>query len=188
MSTDTAQVMRVVDRCLDTARFSSGTSPDMAAAAARAKADPQMHQAIAALLATTAISTWTCWQHAMTAAREARTAGFRDLDYSCPENHDTAEPTHYTVMLDEHGSSRCDEASFARIFTSCKAASRDTGATDSRTPAALAELVLSAVAVEKSSLGTDHSRRMRNRTAHGDVLAAIRLSHQPADHKPATGN
>jgi len=84
MSTDTAQVMRVVDRCLDTARVSSGTSPEMAAAAARAKADPQMHQAIAALLATTAISTWTCWQHAMTAAREARTAGSRDLDYACP--------------------------------------------------------------------------------------------------------
>ena len=187
MSTDTAQIMRVVDRCLDTARFSSGTIPEVAAAAVRAKADPQMHQAIAALLATTAISTWTCWQHAMTAAREAAAAGSRDLDHSCPENRDTAEPVYYAVMVDGYPSSHCDEAApFAQIFTSCEVASRDVGATDSRTPAALAELFLSAVAVEKSSLGTDCGRRLRNLAAHDDVLATIRLSRQLADPQSAT--
>lgn len=187
MSTDTAQVMRVVDRCLDTARLSSETIPEVAAAAARAKADPQMRQAIAMLLATTTISTWTCWHRAMTAAREAGTTGSRELGHPCPENHDTAKPAHHTVMIDEHASSHCDQAApFVQIFTSCETASRDVGAIDSRTPAALAELLLSAVAVEKSSLGTDRSRRLRNLAAHNDVAAAIRLSRQAADHQPET--
>lgn len=187
MSTDTAQIMRVVDRCLDTALLNGEAIPEVAAAAARVKADPQMRQAIAMLLATASTSTWTCWQRAITAAREAGTAGFRDLDYHCPENHDTAEPSHRTVLLDKHASSHCDEvAPFEQIFTSCEAASRDVGATDSGTPTALAELFLSAVALEKSSLGTVRGRRMRNLAAHGDVLAAIRLSRQIPDYPPET--
>lgn len=187
MNTDTAQVMRVVDRCLDTVRLSNETIPEMAAAAARAKADPQMRQAIAMLLATPAISTWTCWHRVMAAAREAREAGLRHLDCSSLGNDDAAELARHTLTLDKHDSQPCDQAApLAQIFTSCKAASRDVGATDSRTPAALAELFLSAVAVEKSSLGTSRSRRLRNLAARDDVLASTRLSHQLADRQTKT--
>jgi hypothetical protein len=40
MSTDSTQVMRVLDRCLDTAPTGSDTVPGMTAAATVAKADP----------------------------------------------------------------------------------------------------------------------------------------------------
>lgn len=43
MITESSQVMRVLDRCLDTAGPGSGTEPGVVAAAARAKADPHMH-------------------------------------------------------------------------------------------------------------------------------------------------
>jgi hypothetical protein len=50
MSTDSTQVMRVPDRCLHTARSGSDTVPGVAAAATFAKADPDLHQALAQLL------------------------------------------------------------------------------------------------------------------------------------------
>lgn len=166
MSTDSTQVMRVLDRCLDTAGSDSGTVPGVAAAAARAKADPDMHHAITLLLAAVnTTSSWDCWRRALAAAREAQSGN-------------------YTCSLTE----RCDRDSpIRRIFVSCEAASEATGEADRRTAAALAELFLAAIALESSSLGTDRSRKLRNLAAHSDVAAARALSRSMADRKPKAG-
>ncbi len=64
MSTESIQVMRVLDRYLDTAGPGSGPGPGVAAAAARAKADPDVHDALSQLLAEecpeTSRESWRC--------------------------------------------------------------------------------------------------------------------------------
>lgn len=73
MTTDSSQVMRVLDRCLATARSGSERLPGVAAAAARAKRDPDMHTAISLLLgADDAAMSWETWRRAVAAAREGR--------------------------------------------------------------------------------------------------------------------
>lgn len=163
MSTDSAQVMRVLDRCVDTARSGSGTVPGVAAAAALAKADPDLHDAISRLLtAQDATSSWECWSGAMAATREAQSGNFARLE-------------------------RCGKTTpFSRLVRSCKAASRAAGAVDHRTAAILIEALLAGVMLEMSSLGNDRSRELRNRAVHSDVAAVRVLSRRSAD-RPAEG-
>jgi hypothetical protein len=165
MSTDSTQVMRVLDRCLDSAPSSSGTAPGVAAAVDFAKADPDLHKAIAQLL------------HAVdeTISRDCRSTAIAAVWEAVRE----AESGNFARI------ERCEEtSSFGRIVRSCKAASRAAGETDHRTAAILIEMVLAAVMLEMSSLGTDRGRQLRNRVVHADVAAARALSLRLADRPP----
>ncbi len=163
MSADSYQVMRVLDRCLDTAESDRDTAPDVAAAAARAKADPDMHDAISVLLAEEpGTTTWECWRRFLTAARQAEAADCMQCSFE-----------------------RCDDASPVRqMFSSCHAASGVGGEPDAGVTVTLAQLFLAAIMVERSSFGDDRSRRLRNAAAHGDVAAAINAWRNLAAHKP----
>jgi hypothetical protein len=161
MSTDSTQVMRVLDRCLDTAPSSGGTAPGVAAAATFAKADPDLHKAIAQLLDTEdGTFSWDCWSTVMAAVREAESGNFASIE-------------------------RCEKtSSFRRIVRSCKAASQAADEPDHRTASILIEMVLAAAWLEMSSLGTDRSRQLRNRVVHSDVAAALASSRRLADRPP----
>ncbi len=163
MTTDSSQVLRVLDRCLDTAASDSDTVPGVAAAAAKAKTDPDMHQAISLLLAAEhGTPSWECAHHVMAAAQDA-------------------ESGNCACSLAEH----CDSAAPALVvLNSCNAASRATSGADRGTALALAGMVLAAILLERSSLGTDRSRRLRNLVAHSDVAAALTLWRDLADHQP----
>jgi hypothetical protein len=79
---------------------------------------------------------------------------------------------------------RCEKTSLLkRIIRSCAAASRAASGADSTT-AILAQTLLAAVMLERSSLGADRSRDLRNRTAHSDVAAARASSRRLADSPP----
>jgi len=152
MNTDSTQIMRVLDRCLDTARSGSNTAPGMAAAAACAKTDPELHHAISLLLAQeNKTGSQECWTRAMATIRNA-----------------------------EPGSSPCSRSDrrdpITRILSICKTASRATGEADHQTATALAEMLLAAIMLETSSLGTNNARQLRNRAAHSDIAAARALS------------
>jgi len=165
MSADSHQVMRVLDRCLDTAESDRDSAPDVAAAAARAKADPDMHAAISVLLAEErGAITLECWRRALAIAREAGQSA-------------------WLCSFNEHG----DAASPVRqMFSSCHEASGVAGEPDAEVTVTLAQLFLAAIMVERSSLGDDRSRRLRNAAAHGDVAAAINAWRNLAAHKPET--
>jgi hypothetical protein len=162
MTTDSSQVMRVLDRCLDATESRSDTLPGVAAAVARAKADPRMHDAITVLLSE---GNETELLECLRRALAVRARG------SCNLPHASA--------------GHCDMGSAMRvIFMSCTNATRDTGQPDCWIAAALAELFLAAIALERSSLGTDQGRRLRNRVAHRDVAAAVTMCRSLADKKP----
>jgi hypothetical protein len=160
MSADSRQVMRVLGRCLDTAEASTETDPQVAAAAARAMTDPDLHDAIAVLLVDENVTrSWSCMRRTVAALSE-----YRDLT-NCPDRH-------------------CDAgSSVVRIVSSCQAASRASGQDDIRTARALGELFLAAIVVERSSLGTAQSRQLRNLAAHSDVTAARVLWRSLADRQ-----
>ncbi len=165
MSTDSTQVMRVLDRCLNTAGSGSGTVPGVAAAAAKAMTDPEMHHAISLLLAEGNATTrpWECWRRALAAVREGE-----------------AESGEYTCSLAEC----CDGTTPIRqMLRSCETSSQAADEPDRGTAAALAELFLAAIVLEMSSLGTDHSRQLRNLVAHSDVAAARNLWRSMADQQ-----
>lgn len=154
--------MRVLDRCLDTAGPGTGTDPGVAAAAARAKADPGMHDAISLLLAEEQETTsWQRWRRVLAAVRKNESG---DCLLSLTERCDNAEP-------------------IRQVFISCKAAAEVAGEPDHQTAAALAELFLAAVVMEMSSLGTDEGRRLRNLAAHSDVATALTLWRGLADRQ-----
>ena len=161
MSTDGTQVTRVLDRCLATAPPSSDTVPGVAAAATFAKADPDLHKAIAQLMdAEDETFSVECLTAAMAAVREAEPGNFAAIE-------------------------RCEKTnSFRRIVRSCKAASRAADETDHRTASILIEMILAGVMLEMSSLGADRSRELRNRAVHGDVAAVRVLSRRLADGPP----
>jgi hypothetical protein len=165
MSADSHQVMRVLDRCLDTAESGRDTAPDVAAAAARAKADPDMHDAISMLLAEEQWTTrWECWRRALDAARQA-------------------EPGDSQCSFDE----RCDDESpIKQVFISCHAASGVAGEPDAEVAGTLAQLFLAVIMVERSSFGDDRGRRLRNAAAHGDVAAAVYSWRNLAAPQPET--
>lgn len=73
-----------------------------------------------------------------------------------------------------------------RIVVRCQVASRAAGQDDMRTGRALWELLLAAIVVERSSLGTARSRQLRNLAAHGDVTAARALWRSLADRERET--
>jgi hypothetical protein len=200
MTTDSSQVMRVLDRCLDTAGPGSSTVPGVAAAAARAKTDLHMHLAISLLLAAEGGTTsWECAHHIMAAARESE-SGDRT---SPPAGHcDSAAPGNFLMFHRcemaageaESGdrtsppAGHCDSAAPAMLmFHRCEAASRAAGGADRRTALALAGVLLAAIVVERSSLGTARSRQLRNLVAHGDVAAARTLWRNLADCQPGAG-
>jgi hypothetical protein len=161
MSTDGTQVMRVLDRCLDTARSGSGAVPGVAAAATFAKADPELRQAVAQLLdEEDGTSSREIWTTVMAAIREAESGTLNHIE-------------------------RCERTRpFSRILSSCTAASRAVSGADPRTASILAQTLLAAVMLERSSLGNDRSRWLRNSAAHGDVAAALALSRRLADCPP----
>lgn len=165
MSADSYQVMRVLDRCLDTAESGSDTTPYVAAAAARAKADPDMHDAISVLLAEEpGTTTRECSRCALAFARQA-------------------EPDDSRPSFDE----LCDNTGpVKQVFSSCQAASGVGGEPDAEVAMTLAQLLLAAIMVERSSLGDDRSRRLRNAAAHGAVAAAVYSWRNLAAHKPET--
>ena len=163
MSADSYQVMRVLDRCLDTAESDSDTAPGVAAAAARAKADRDMHDAISVLLAEEPDApTLACWRRALATASQA---GLSASLCSCNECGDDANP-------------------IRQVFSSCHAASGVAGEPDAEVAVTLAQLFLAAIMVERSSFGDDRSRRLRNAAAHGDVAAAVYSWRNLAAHKP----
>lgn len=163
MTTDSCQVLWVLERFLDTTESDSDTAPRLVAAAARAKADPCMHYAILGMLAEEdQASSWGWWRSSLATAREGE--------------HDDL-PASFT----EH----CDEASpIGRMLSSCVAASRTAGEPDGWTAVALAELVLGIIMLEGSSFGTNRSRKLRNQAAHGDVATALTRWRSFADHQP----
>jgi hypothetical protein len=156
--------MRVLDRVLDTAESDSDAAPGVVAAAAKAKADPGMHDTISLLLAQQqGTGSWKCWRRALAAAREAR----------------SDDRMHSITGWDTTGPIR-------RVFSSCAHASRAAGEPDSQTAAALAELLLGAIVVEMSSLGADRGRQLRNRADHSDVATVRTLWRNLADQQPET--
>jgi len=165
MGADSHQVMRVLDRCLDTAESGRDTAPDVAAAAARAKADPDMHDAISVLLAEEpGTTTWECLLRFLTAARQTEAADCMQCSFE-----------------------RCDNTGpVMQMFSSCHAASGVAGEPDAEVAVTLAQLFLAAIMVERSSFGDDRSRRLRNAAAHGDVAAVINVWRNLAAHKPET--
>jgi DNA-binding CsgD family transcriptional regulator len=166
MSTDSTQVMRVLDRCLDTAGSGSGTVPGVAAAAAKARTDPEMHNAISLILAAGNVTTRSreCWRLALAAVREAGSG-----EYPC--------------SLAERCDGNDGTTPIRRMLRSCQTASQAAGEPDRRTAAALAELFLAAIMLEMSSLGTDRSRQLRNLVAHSDIAAARNLWRNMADQQ-----
>ena len=191
MSTDSSQVMRVLDRCLDTAGPDSSTVPGVAAAAAKAKTDPDMHEAISLLLAAEGETTsWDCARHIMAAAREAESGNCRS---SLAERCDSADPGIVVLSSRAHQfisaagevesgncrpslAERCDSVGPAIVvLNSCMAASRATSEADCRTAVTLAGMLLAAIVLERSSFGTDQSRQLRNWAAHGDIATARTL-------------
>jgi hypothetical protein len=165
MTTDSSQVMQVLDRCLDVAGTDSNAAPKVAAAAARAKADPDMHDAISQLLAEEQeASSWECWRRALATARKYESGDL--VPCSRLQRCDTASP-------------------ISQMFSSCVAASGAPGEPDSWDAAiTLAELFLGIIMLEMTSLGTDEGRRLRNRAAHGDVAAALTQWRNLADFPP----
>jgi hypothetical protein len=154
--------MRVLDRCLDIAGPDSSTVPGVAAAAAQARTDPDMHRAISVLLAVEGESEAAVLKHMrliMTVATHA------DADHirSIAELRDLESPA-------------------IQVFSSCQAASRAADASEPRTAVVLAGMLLAAVVVEKSSLGGGQCRQMRNRVVHGDVTAALSTWRGLYDH------
>jgi hypothetical protein len=159
MTTDSRQVMRVLDRCLDAAGSGSNSAAAVAAAVARAKLDPGLRAAITVLL------TEGDEAESLEAVRRVlavRARGSGDLPHAAPGNDDMGGPVR-------------------RIFISCTEATRAAGEPDCWAAAALAELFLAAIALERSSLGTDRGRELRNRVAHGDVAAAVTMCRSLAD-------
>jgi hypothetical protein len=166
MTTDSSQVMQVLDRCLDVAGTDSNAAPKVAAAAARAKADPDMHDAISVLLAEEpGTTTWECWRRALAVARQAEPGD--NLALYCGECHDSVSPVR-------------------QVFSSCQAASGVAGEPDAVVAVTLAQLFLAAIMVERSSLGDDRSRQLRNAAAHGAVAAAVYSWRSLAAHGPET--
>jgi len=164
MSADSHQVMRVLDRFLDTAGSGRGTAPDVAAAAARAKADPDMHDAISVLLAEQAEDFAVFWNRGLAAVTQADAEDCMQCSFE-----------------------RCANTGPVRqVFSSCHAASGVAGEPDAEVAVTLVQLFLAAIMVERSSFGDDRSRRLRNAAAHGDVAAAINAWRNLAAHKPET--
>lgn len=167
MTTDSSQVMLVLDRCLDIAWTDSDTGPKVAAAAARAKADPGMHEAISQLLAAEPeASSWACWRDALATAREYKPGS----------------------LVRRSRIHRCDDdGPISQVFSSCVAASGAPGEPDSWNAAiTLTELFLGIVMLERTSFGTDQSRQLRNQAAHGDVAAALTQWRNLTDSPPET--
>lgn len=190
MSADSYQVIRVLDRCLDTAESDSDTTPDVAAAAARAKADPDMHAAISVLLAeepgtTTCVE---CCGRFLAFVRQAEPGdSLRSFDELCDNTGHVRQVFSSRQAASGVGGERCDEASPIRqVFSSCQAASGVAGEPDAEVAVTLTQLFLAAIMVERSSLGDARSRRLRNAAAHGAVAAAVYSWRNLAAHKPET--
>jgi hypothetical protein len=158
MSADTMQVMRVLERCVGAAE-GSGAAPGVAAAAARVKADPRMHAVIWLLLSEQrdeiALS-WGSWRRALADAREAGSCELLNNLARCPG------AGHMREMI-----SGCQEAA---------------GQAGPRTTATLAEMLVSIIMLESTSLGSDRSRDLRNSTSSRDAAAAVTAWRNSAVH------
>jgi hypothetical protein len=102
MTTDSSQIMRVLDRCLHDAGADSDNAPEVAAAAARAKADPGMHDAISLLLAEEhEASSWECWRRALATAREYKPGDLvpRSRIKCCDVTADGGGPVYYQQQV-----------------------------------------------------------------------------------------
>jgi hypothetical protein len=166
--------MRVVDRCLDTASTGE-TGADLTAAAARASTDPALHQAISGLLTIDfGACQWNSWRHAMSIATQ-------EFPHCEADDCESADLHIFTVSdSDCAAAGECEQAlPLTDLFTRCAIASRELARPGNQTARVLFQLILTAVALERSSLGDRRARRLRGTVPTSDIMWALRRSERP---------
>jgi hypothetical protein len=156
------RVLQIVDRSLQAAVPSKTAPPDVAAAAAEIRHDPELHDAVAELLTS----------QPSDPPRLAAALGMASR--MTPAGSKTAGPSRELRNADP----------IRRIYTRCEVASDRADASDAdNTARYLAALVLSAVVLEWTSLGTTNGQILRGRGSDpsncGHLTAVLERRNKP---------